>query len=341
MGKLEQHIETSEQSRLWRSSGEREFCNRILLVGKQLGTKATRKRLLAALGIGPVSFHSIQKGRCTYNLFFKQIAPAELARIHRGRQDEINGDDQVLTEQQWQQLDIIGLIRVYAPSLLPSTAARVDASEIPPKSASKVGLRPPPKGINEIFEVGHEMVEEVTPILIQACSEIVRCRFQFANRVRRTPLHSTASNQPLSLKPLQLAMETMPFPAGFVEATQTPKVLDCNDRLCDLFKVEKPEIVGKDLGNLISLAVRSTPAHLQGQMSELLRRRLGDRVTQGREKEPLCTQFYLDNRGRADSTIHRGCYKVTVIVFNLGSLGDFEPAHSFFAYHLKNVDAVP
>jgi hypothetical protein len=143
--------------------------------------------------------------------------------------------------------------------------------------------------------------------------------------------------KPISI--LTQLVNELPFPAGFADGAQSPKILGVNSSLCDLLDVPPDHFDQGSLASLLSLAAERTPKHLQPAIKEALYRKLGERTTFAREREPFCTQFYLDNRGRKNRL--NDCYLVTTVAFCLRYLGEFHPVEVVFCYHLRLVDGIP
>jgi hypothetical protein len=332
MAKLTRTLELSERAKLWRANGQRELSERLGVILAQSGTGKDRKRLPEALGISPVSYYGILRGKCTYGLFLQQIAPAELDRFRRRREGVLTASDAAMTESQWRELDLLGFIAKYAPHLVEGgthfSTPSSGESQVSAGSGRIDSIQ------SEIFEVGHDLVEDITPHLIQLCNGVHRQLAMVPQRSRVAGRGEVVPGRAAEVGILQRAVDEMGFPAGVLENSTSSTVLGLNQPLCQVLEAPAEVLLGKSLGNLIGIVTQRIPTAMQKEFHDLLSRRMGARVAQSQEKSPLCFQFYLNVAGNL--RWEQGCYRVTAVATPAALFGGFDEDLAVFLYHLKH-----
>lgn len=302
---ISKELLASQEARLWKVEGEAEICRRIRGIEKRLLGSGELKRLPAILGIKRVSLYGILKGTCSYNLFYRQIGPAAIARQQRLTAGAATEDDKAIEDSDWKTLDLMGLVSKFAPSLLQEKQASVP--------------------INEVYPVAQKLVEDVIPTLTILSTAMARAI-------------QNANSSPKSInRYLQQEIDGFSFPAGFSATETRPEILGCNQALLDLLGVPHTQVVGQTLNDLFGMILQRVPANVRGSTIELLQQRIGARRISDTERDPFCFQFYLDKRGAAGP--YSNVYLVTTLAFDLSLLN--QRSIAVFAYHVRAVSEVP
>jgi hypothetical protein len=302
---ISKHLVASPEARMWEEEGELELCRRLIEAERSLIASGELKRFPAVLGIKRGSLYGILNGRCSYNLFYRHVGPAAIARTERSRLGRLTQDDQIFSEEEWKALDLIGLVRNYAPTLLREAPAKL------------------PK--NEIYPVAHQLVEDVLPTIAAITSAIVLCSSNCED--------DSNSNDAI----IRRAIKRLKIPAGFATTGTVPEILGYNGELCELLGVGYRSLKGRPLSELFALIIGQVPIHLRAATAEMLERKVGARRVNNQEESPFCIQFYLDNR--QTTRRFRGAFLVTTVAFDLRIYK--RPGLVFFAYHLKELAEIP
>ena len=302
---ISKELLATQEARLWKSEGEAELCRRVRKVEKVLLASGELKRLPALLGIKRGSLYAILKGNCSYNLFFRQIGPAALSRLERARAGRLGEDDQAVSDADWKELDLLGLVSKFAPSLL-----KPDQGVLPK---------------NEVYPVAQKLVEDVIPTLATAATVLQEAIVA----AKRNPKRTNAL--------LQGAVDTLPFPAGFSATETRPEILGCNQPLLELLSVDRAHVVGQTLNNLFGMILQRVPSNQQASTIELLQQRVGSRRISDTERAPFCFQYYFDKRGTTGA--YKKAYLVTTLAFDLSLLQLNSIA--VFIYHVREVTELP
>lgn len=254
--------------------------------------------------------------------------------MQRRAAGKLSSADKALSEGAWKRLQIAFFIDRYAPQL---RGPELDRGAVLEEEEPSAESPAPRQVLNEIFDVGHDLVEDVTPCLVQMCSQVYRLLSELDREFAKRKGPFRKSERATQLTVLRGVIDELSFPAGILANTATAKLLGCNQHLCDVLRVDVAALAGGSFGQLIEVASRNIPAQMRQEFQDSLSRRMGLRVSQSREKSPLCFQFYLNIEGSKNRS--DGCYRVTVVAMNAELLGRFSDDLACFFYHLKHVGA--